>query len=644
MTTNSYDYAKRKLLFEKLGDGSCKLKNFPKAIEFYLKALEAAQLSGESEHQLGPIYVSLYQTYIDNKEYSEAIEYMKKEYELIKNEPKEAALTLMGLGSLLDTANKDFWEAEAMFRRALDEARKIDDRTLEKDVIQKFVKFCRKRVMVNVAEMLEQEAMGKGIDLNEALEDTEYSEDILELSNDFDQELQLSSDPEASDNEQGTALKIVNTARKKRPAITVKKNAKGETKLHEACIDGNYQLAKMLIDQGHALNVRDNAGWLPLHEAAIHGFRDVVELLLDSGAQSAINDKGGTSCDGITPLYDACSNGNLNVVQLLLDRGAKSTVKTDFNETPLDALLRWFGDYGQKLTPTEKDFFEEIKQRLVEECEKVGIDTTAKKSNTASSGYSSGKTRNSQASQPQRQSLRFNTNSSDESESENNPQELDDVNVKKNARMEYKNVMNRLKNPHKEHRFGDDLSEAKRRSAHLTIREVDPDEWLEDDLGPSRKKQKFYNEKAPDDESPSKSVKTFTRKPSSVFLGSNSDDEAENIPDAFDVVMNAGDRSKLKPRRRSSTKSQSKLSSQPSLLDAGFSRFINDASAISPVKVPSDISILNESFNRTTQAEKQLIIKVQVDDEKIIVPVNKEAVEELKISWLIDEVSRRFYW
>lgn len=49
--------------------------------------------------------------------------------------------------------------------------------------------------------------------------------------------------------------------------------------------------------QGHPVNVRDHAGWLPLHEAANHGFTEMVELLLDNGA--TINDKGGTGCEGI---------------------------------------------------------------------------------------------------------------------------------------------------------------------------------------------------------------------------------------------------------------------------------------------------------------------------------------------------------
>jgi NF-kappa-B inhibitor-like protein 2 len=641
VTTNSYDYAKRKQLFEKLGDGSCKLKNFVKAIEFYTKALEAAQLNGESEQQLIPIYVSLYQTYTDNKQYSEAIEFMKKEYELIKDEPKEAAVTLMGLGNLLDLAGKSFWESEATFKKALDEARKAEDLSLEKDVMQKFSKFCRKNSKVNVAEMLEEEATQKGIDLNVGNFDTnEFSEDIVELSNDFDLDLQLSSDPESSDNENNRSMKVA-TTRKRRPAMTVKKNAKGETRLHEACISGNYQIAKMLIEQGHQINVRDNAGWLPLHEAAIHGFRDVVELLLDNGAQSAINDKGGTSCDGITPLYDAASNGNLSVVQLLLDRGAKSTVKTDFSETPLDALLRWHGDYGKNLSPTEEEFYMEIKQRLTEELKKIGIETAPKSSNTASSGYNSALSRPSL----QKQSLRFETTFSEDSENEENCQETE--NIKRNARLEYKNAMKSLKAPKSDQNFNEKCAEAKRRSAHLARREIDIDDWLEDDLGPVRKKQKFVNQKATDGQSPAKKTpeKAFSRKTSSLLLELNSDGEksdTSDVLDAFDVVMGADEHAGLnQKRRRNSVKSQSKVLNQPSLLDAGFSRFTT-LSAVSPVKASTSSCSLNESGGQ--QPEKPIIIKVEVGDEKILVPVNTEAVNELQISWLSDEVARRYYW
>lgn len=649
MITNSYDYAKRKELFEKLGDGSCKLKSFSKAIDFYLKSLEASLLNGDDERQMIPIYVSLYQTYIDNKEYESALKYMNKEYELIRDEPKEACATLIALGNLLDLAGKDFWEVDTIYRKAIAEARKTDDRSLEKAAMVKLVKFSRNRSMISLAEILEQEAAEKGIELIEASEDLEYSEDIPDICNDISLELQLSSDPESSDNERPKP-DATSSSRKKRSTVTVKKNAKGETRLHEVCINGNYQMAKMLIDQGHAINVRDNAGWLPLHEAAIHGFRDIVELLLDSGAQSAINDKGGTSCEGITPLYDAASNGNLSVVQLLLDRGAKATVKTDFSETPHDAIQRWYESYGRKLSPTEKEYYDNIKLRLMEHCERVGIDTAPKASHTSSSGYQTGRSRNSQSSQ-QKPNLRFNTSFSDESDEEPEPVKEVDDNIKKTARLEYKNVMNRLKNPHNEQRYTfDDPSEQKKRAAHLTLQEVDPDEWLEDDLGPSRKKQKFFNGNAPEDKSPSKPptpIKSFTRQPSALVIDSESDvevnDENDIGLDAFELVMNAGNASKKKSRRRNSTsKPQRRPSSQPSVFDSGFARFIEVGEVVekSPTKSPSH----NSSFNRFNPTEKQLIIKVQIEDEKVIVPLNKDDANELKISWLVEEAARRYYW
>ncbi|CRK96563.1 CLUMA_CG009876, isoform A [Clunio marinus] len=644
--TNSYDYSKRKELFEKLGDLSCKLKNFSKAIEFYLKTLEVAKLNGEGERQLIPIYVSLYQTYIDLKQYDKALEFVRMEYEVIKDEPKEACTTLIGMGNILDLAGKDFWNIDTTYRKALKEARKLDDnQAMEKNVLQKLVKLCKKRNMINLAELLEQEAAEKAITLSDYNEESEYSEDIIEINNEDNLELLLSSDAESSDTEQSRVTRTPGSAtRSRRSAVPIKKNAKGETKLHEVCINGNYQLAKVLIEKGHALNVRDNAGWLPLHEAAINGHRDIVELLLDNGAQLAINDKGGTSCDGITPLYDAASNGNLSIVQLLLDRGAKATVKTDFNETPFDALVRWYDEYGRKLSSTEKEFYDEIKQRLQEQCERVGIDTTATKHpQTGSSGYQSAHSRSSQSSFNQRRYSKRNESIDEESTKENE----DD------ACIEYKNVMKRLKHPSKENRHAIvETNEMKKRSAHLTVQDVDDDEWLDDDLKPTKKKQKTFNENSfGSPEKQLKSGKSLTRKSSSLLIDSDSEDveifASPKVSDAFDLVMNA-DTSKKSKRRNSSSKLPKSLSCQPSVLDAGFARFVEfNSNHKSPSKSPlksSHHSFSNESsFNRPPQGEKQLIIKVKVEDEKIIVPVNRDIIDDLKISWLAEETARRYY-
>lgn len=649
--TDSFDYAKRKELFEKLGDATCKLKNYSKAIDYYLKMLEAAQLKGEAEKQMIPIYVSLYQTYIDQKDFDSALVYMNKEYELIQDDPKEACATLLGLGNVMDQAGKDFWEVDAMYRKGLAEAGKAEDSVHEKVLLQKLIALCRNRCMFSLAESLEQEATEKGIDLIESSDDAEYSEDIGDICNDISLELLLSSDPESSDNEQNRTPKPTRSTRKRRPAKLVKKNMVGESELHEACIKGQYPVVKMLIDKGHPVIIRDGAGWLPLHEAAIHGHRDIVELLLDNGSQSFINDRGGAKCDGITPLYDAAGSGHLSVVQLLLDRGAKATIRNDANQTPLDTLVEWYEYNGESLSAAERGLYDELKQRLTEQCERAGIDTTAKPENTGSSGYNSGRSRNSQSSQSRR-SRRFNTSLSSESEDDEPEVEKENA-VKKNARLEYKNVMARLKNSHVDQPRIEDSG--RRKGGHMAPDEVHPDEWLEDDLGPSRKKQKLHKESSLD-KSPAKAspAKTFARKPSSLVFDSDSDDNAnnENIfnENAFDVVMNASGNSKAKPKRRSSATKTSRLStSQPSLLESGFARFVEQPESVdltnfaspktSPLKPHSSF---NESFSRP--AEKQLIIKVLVEEEKIIVPVNRDAANDLQISWLIDEASRRYYW
>jgi NF-kappa-B inhibitor-like protein 2 len=46
-----------KLLYEKMGDGACALKNYQKAIYYYLKMLDNAEKNGDSDKDLIPVYV-----------------------------------------------------------------------------------------------------------------------------------------------------------------------------------------------------------------------------------------------------------------------------------------------------------------------------------------------------------------------------------------------------------------------------------------------------------------------------------------------------------------------------------------------------------------------------------------------------------
>lgn len=130
---------------------------------------------------------------------------------------------------------------------------------------------------------------------------------------------------------------------------TQRRNERGETPLHVACIKGDLKTATSLVQQGAEVNAVDNAGkvdsnlvlysflglpfllllfvvvvcllvvcntpfyycvigWTPLHEACNHGHSVIVGMLLQHGAK--VNVRG---MEGDTPMHDAVINGHLEV-------------------------------------------------------------------------------------------------------------------------------------------------------------------------------------------------------------------------------------------------------------------------------------------------------------------------------------------
>lgn len=167
IVTDSTDYEKVKKFYEHLGDGSCKLLNYEKGIVYYLKMLEIAELNGDNDKLLIPIYVSLYQTYKDNKEYQLALKYLWKEYEINKNISKEAYATLLNIADCYELLNtKDFWDIENILLRAKDEAKKLKSLKMEKNVILKQIQLRKKHNMNLFIEILKDEAKDSGIVLN----------------------------------------------------------------------------------------------------------------------------------------------------------------------------------------------------------------------------------------------------------------------------------------------------------------------------------------------------------------------------------------------------------------------------------------------------------------------------------------------
>lgn len=102
------------------------------------------------------------------------------------------------------------------------------------------------------------------------------------------------------------------------------------TGLHTSAINGNLQIAAILIKAGARIDARDNLGNTPLLYAADHDRLEMAKLLMDMGAQIDAENK-----NGMTALMIAAKDGEVEMVRTLLARGANPN-KSDY--TGRDAL------------------------------------------------------------------------------------------------------------------------------------------------------------------------------------------------------------------------------------------------------------------------------------------------------------------
>ncbi|KAG7153897.1 tonsoku-like protein [Homarus americanus] len=330
-------------LYEKLGDGSALLGLYSQAVEYYQKMLDLAVKLGKDPSFLVPIYLSLGRTYFDNKQYKEAKEfYLKENDSLVSDNYSEACKSLINIAVTSEELGENFETISVTYQQARELAVKANSPKLETYVLRlhSSVKDLPELVKVSLIK-----DMNRLIEENDLEPEVELSEEETESEDEVDLDLVCFSD---SDAEQENFDRPRQSRQK---SFAVRRNEKGETPLHKACIDGNLIMVKKLIKQGHPLNPRDNCGWLPLHEAANHGFYDIVLELIEAGAW--ISDRGGKQCDGITPLHDAAACGNFEVVRLLISKGASVIAKTDEGDTPLESLVKY--RMRTKLSQREKE-------------------------------------------------------------------------------------------------------------------------------------------------------------------------------------------------------------------------------------------------------------------------------------------------
>lgn len=97
-------------------------------------------------------------------------------------------------------------------------------------------------------------------------------------------------------------------------------NTTGAAALHLAVVDGNLELARVLVHEGgaalnHRTAMRRQSA---LHLAAMDGRTDFVKMLCAAGADTEIRE-GGT---GYMPLHSAVSEGHMEATVALMECGA----------------------------------------------------------------------------------------------------------------------------------------------------------------------------------------------------------------------------------------------------------------------------------------------------------------------------------
>lgn len=338
-------------LYETLGDAAVAVQCFEKAIKYYRKMLVCAE-EIKSDRR-GAALLSLAQTLKDVKQYNEALDFAHRELELC-TDPREICRSALFLADLLIIVKANDEKVQEIYNLALKNAKACNDVSLEASVLKEHLNYLNNSNKTEEIEALKVkldmlEKLSNNIDSESESEENHIGEDIcLENLSDVEAELRVKEN-------------IKNKKRTRKKSITIKRNEKGETQLHVACINGNIEIVEKLLESGHLTNVRDHFGWTPLHEAANHGHVEIAKLLLKYGAD--VNDPGSLMCQGVTPLHDAASCGNFTMMKLLIEHGANVILKTNEDDTVLDCLEQW-KDRVDFLSPEDQRDYDEIHKIL----------------------------------------------------------------------------------------------------------------------------------------------------------------------------------------------------------------------------------------------------------------------------------------
>jgi len=107
----------------------------------------------------------------------------------------------------------------------------------------------------------------------------------------------------------------------------------GFTPLGLACYFGQYDVARYLVLKGASVNLPSNNGFhvFPIHSAAAGNYTNTARMLIENGAWVNVKQQAGS-----TPLHSAAQNGNLELLILLLENGAEVHTRMEGGKLPAD--------------------------------------------------------------------------------------------------------------------------------------------------------------------------------------------------------------------------------------------------------------------------------------------------------------------
>ena len=107
----------------------------------------------------------------------------------------------------------------------------------------------------------------------------------------------------------------------------------GFTPLGLACYFGHYDVARYMVLKGADVNLPSSNGFkvYPLHSACAGNYTRTARMLIENGALINVKQQAGA-----TPLHSAAQNGNLELLVLLLEHGAEVNARMEGGKLPAD--------------------------------------------------------------------------------------------------------------------------------------------------------------------------------------------------------------------------------------------------------------------------------------------------------------------